>query len=205
VVEKVLQLRSSRARLAVTQAKHAAPMLDVSFLDTRTLTWREEGFAFLSAGGAHGSTSADRSWHGGAGVGAPGAEQRPRARMHFGCAALGTYLCVAGGAAPTAMATQPVDCAHTRIFCLDMAKRPMRWSELTPLDSTVSVDVAIRLAEGDLATANKRVENTKMAALSLGVRPLATSDHREALKVCVCPCVVFFLPPSFPPFPPVEN
>jgi len=147
---------NSMKQMRSMRAKHPNPRLDITFLDHRDMTWKEQIYPPIKG-------------------------SIPASRMHFGAAAIGPYLLIAGGTPPTSIAHVPQDHPSTRVSSLDM--NTMLWTQPAPLDSTEYLEGPLRAAEQDITRAIQSADEAKMRGLSLGAKKGITVQYIEAEKV----------------------
>ena len=133
----------AKKRFSLAKAKHPFPQLDITFLNTRDLTWSKS-----SLGG-----TVDKAK--GAGGGGP-----PTSRMHFSACFVGHYILVIGGSQPTSLGFSPVDPDYSRLYALDTYT--LRWIEPRPVETAGYFDEPIRIAEADVIRAKRRCEEEKL-------------------------------------------
>eukprot|EP01038_Epipyxis_sp_PR26KG_P009542 gene9542-12852_t len=144
----------------IGRARHPNPNLDIIFLDTIEMTWKTQQYPPIRG-------------------------KIPCSRIHFGCAKIGDYLLVMGGVDPTSLVYKHVDESYTRVYTLNLNN--YIWEHPIPINSTESLQDALRIAQADIIRAKNKIKEEKARGLSLGALNGKTVELAEAeivLKVC---------------------
>ncbi len=151
---------ASRA-MKLMKAKHPNPVVDVVFLDTQEMTWKQPIYPKLNG-------------------------EFPPSRMHFGALSTCGYLLVMGGAKPTSLRFSCIDGDHHRIYALDIRKGT--WFQAAPRSSTEYLELPISIAEADVTRARSKIRVEMDRGKSLGAKNGMTLELAEAQaveKVCL--------------------
>jgi hypothetical protein len=124
----------------VQKAKHPDAHLDVIFLSTRDLTWKNQVYPPIRG-------------------------DIPCSRMHFGSFSIGHFIFVCGGTAPTCRHHKPIEDEFSRLYALDLLS--MKWFQPHPINCTEMYEIPLQIAESDVIRAAHKVEDEKLRALSL--------------------------------------